>query len=564
VWRDAASTLPPAGFWYASQAPSRIEPGSNPARTHLHVVVILFISTLLCVVLGLAGALASAAELRLGLSADVTTLDPHFVAAQPNLTAQMHIFDALVRVDERGRVVPGIATAWSTPDPLTWELKLRPGVRFHDGSELTAEDIVFSLERPLAIKGSPGGYATYVRPISAKRIVDRHTLRLKTGVPYGPLLQDLAHVLIVSKRAAQNATGPDFDSGKAAIGTGPFKLVRFARADRIVLARHDAYWGGAAPWNSVTLRMLPNDPTRTAALLSGELDAIENVPTADLARLRKSAAHRLAQATSWRTILLHVDQRRTPPPGVTDKAGKPLAANPFKDVRVRQALSRAINRQAIAERVMEGLALPASTVVSPSIIGHDPAVKPEPYDPEGAKKLLAVAGYPNGFMVRLATPNNRYINDEQVAQAAAQMWSRIGVTVRVDAMPLAAYLGKARNQEFGVALLGWGSLAADLALRSLAASPNPKNGWGTWNWAHYSNPELDKLVERSLSTVDPDKRELAARQASAFAARDVAFIPLHYQVVTWAMKRKLEYAARTDEFTFAHFFRPAGGAVPAR
>ena len=404
-----------------------------------------------------------------------------------------------------------------------------------------------------------------MRPITSKQVVDRHTLRLKTAAPYGPLMQDLALVLIVSKRAASGASGEDFDSGKAAVGTGPYKLVKFARGDRVQLARHDAYWGGRPEWDTVALRILPNDPTRTAALLSGELDAIENVPTADLARLRKSGAHRLAQTTSWRTILLHVDQHRDSPPGVTDKAGKPLAANPFKDARVRLALSKAVNRQAIADRIMEGLALPASNVVSPSVIGHDPAVKPEAYDPEGAKKLLAQAGYPDGFTMTLAAPNNRYINDEQVAQACAQMFSRIGITTRVNAMPLAAYLGKARNQELGVAMLGWGSLAADLALRSIAATPNPAKGYGTWNWARYSNPALDKLIEQSLGTVDPAKREtaaraasaFAARAASAFAAREVAVIPLHYQVASWGMRKTLDYAARTDEFTFAHQFRTA-------
>ncbi|MGZ5233633.1 MAG: ABC transporter substrate-binding protein, partial [Burkholderiales bacterium] len=498
--------------------------------------LMFYCAGLLCI------ALAGAAELRIGLSADVTTMDPHFVAAQPNLTVQMHVFDGLVRIDERGRVIPGLAASWSTPDPLTWEVKLRPGVRFHDGAELTAEDVAYSLERPIAIKGSPGGFATYVKPITAKQIVDRHTIRLKTAAPYGPLMQDLAHVLIVSKRAAAQANSEDFDSGKAAIGTGPYKLVKFARGDRVQLARHDAYWGERPEWDAVTLRILPSDPVRTAALLSGDLDAIENVPTADLPRLRKNPAHRLAQTVSWRTILLHMDQYRVPPPGVTDKAGKPLATNPFKDVRVRQALSKAINRQAIVEHIMEGLAVAAGNVVSPSVIGHDPNVKPEGYDPEGAKKLLADAGYPAGFTITLSAPNNRYINDEQVAQAAAQMFSRIGVTTRVEAIPLSVYLGKARNQEFGVALLGWGSLASDLALRSLAATPNPEKGYGTWNWAHYSNPALDKLIEQSLAAVDPARRETAARAASAFAAREVVFIPLHYQIVSWAMKRTLDYA----------------------
>jgi len=498
---------------------------------------------------------AHAAQLDIGLSADVTTFDPHFVAAQPNLTAQKHVFDALVSVDERGRPGPGLAS-WRTPDPLTWEFTLRKGVKFHDGSELTADDVVFSLDRALTLTGSPGGYATYVRPIVAKEIVGRYILLLKTAAPYGALPQDLSEVLIVSKKAALKAASADFDSGKAAIGTGPYKLARFSRGNRIELVRHDEHWRGKLPWSKVTLHILPSDPVRTAALLSGQLDAIEHVPTADLARLRKNPDLRLEQTVSWRTIFLHLDQYRDQPPGVTSKAGKPLANNPFKDLRVRRALSKAINRQAIADRIMEGLALPAANVVSPSVFGHDPALKPEAYDPDGAKKLLAEAGYPDGFALTLATPNNRYINDEQVAQAVAQMFTRIGVATRIEALPLSAYFGKARNREFGVALLGWGSLAADLALRSLSGSPNPDKGYGAWNWGGYANPKLDQLIALSLATVDLDKREALARRAAALAAGDLAILPLHYQVVTWAMRKGLSYAARTDEFTFAHHFKP--------
>jgi len=295
---------------------------------------------------------------------------------------------------------------------------------------------------------------------------------------------------------------------------------------------------------------------RTAGLLAGTLDAIEHVPTADIARLRKTSALRLEQKVSWRTILLHLDQSRDHPPGVLSKTGKPLDQNPFKDVRVRRALSKAINRPAIAERVMEGLALPAANIVSPSVFGHNPAVKPDAYDPEGAKKLLAEAGYPDGFSMTLATPNNRYINDEQVAQTVAQMFARIGVATKVDAMPVSVYFGKARKKDFGIALLGWGSRAGDLSLRSLAATANPDKGYGTWNWAGYSNPRMDELVAKSLGTVDPAKREAVAREAAALAVEEMVLIPLHYQVVTWAMKSNLSYTARTDEFTFAHYFKP--------
>jgi peptide/nickel transport system substrate-binding protein len=498
---------------------------------------------------------ATATELNIGLSADVTTFDPHFIAAQPNLTAQKHVFDTLVSIDERGRPIPGLAS-WRTPDALTWEFTLRKGVKFHDGSELTTEDVMFSLDRPYSITNSPGGYITYVRPIVAKEIVDRYTIRLRTAAPYGALPQDMSELLIVSKKVASGATTEDFDSAKAAIGTGPYRLLRFSRGNRIELARHDEHWRGKLPWSKVTLHILASDPVRTAALLSGQIDAIEHVPTADLARLRKNPDFRIEQTVSWRTIFLHLDQYRDQPPGISSKSGKPLAKNPLKDLRVRRALSKAINRQAIAERVMEGLALPASNVVSPTVFGHDAAIKPEAYDPAGAKKLLAEAGYADGFMLTLATPNNRYINDEQVAQTVAQMFTRVGVTTRIEALPLSAYFGRARKREFGVALLGWGSLAADLALRSLAGTPDPDKGYGTWNWGGYSNPKLDQIIAQALATVDMDKREALARQAAALAAQEITFLPLHYQVVTWAMKKSLAYKARTDEFTFAHHFRP--------
>jgi peptide/nickel transport system substrate-binding protein len=497
---------------------------------------------------------ASAADLRIGLSADVTSLDPHFLAAQPNLTVGRHIFDSLTHVDQRARIIPGLAESWRALDATTWEFKLRRGVRFHDGTELTAHDVAFSLERPLAIKGSPGGYATYVKAIVKRVVVDAHTLRLTTAVPYGALPEDINSILIVSRKAAATATTEDFDAGRALIGTGPYRFVRYVRGDRVELARHDGYWDGRPAWEKVTLRILPSDPARTAALLAGDIDAIEHVPTADIARLRKHAQLRLEQAVSWRTIFLHVDQYRKQPPTLVVKDGK--SSNPFMDRRVRLAMSKAINRPALAARVMEGLAVPAGNVVSPGIFGHDADLKPEAYDPDGAKKLLAEAGYPNGFSVTLSGPNNRYINDEQVLQACAQMLARVGIRAAVEAAPMSVFLARVRAQETSFALLGWGSFAADLALRSLVASPSVEKGHGTWNWGRYANPKLDGLVEQALGTVDGAKREALAREASALAMREVALIPLHHQIVSWAMRKNLAYAPRTDEFTLAHYFKP--------
>ncbi len=504
-------------------------------------------------------AAAPAAELRIGLSGEVTSLDPHLLASQPNLTVARHVFESLTDVDPQTRLIPGLAERWRAIDATTWEFNLRRGVKFHDGSDFTAEDAVFSLQRPLSIKGSPGGFASYVRAITSVTAVDAHTLRIKTRYPYGALPEDINSILIVSKKHALHAGPGDFDAGHAMIGTGPYKFVRYRRGDRLELARNDQWWGRtpAHPgWDKVTLRVIPSDPSRTAALLSGELDAIEHVPSADIKNINKNNKLRVIQTTSWRTILLHLDQYRAQPPGVTDAYGKPLAKNPFMDLRVRRAMSKAINRSAIAERVMEGLAVPAANIVSPGVFGHNAALKPEPYDPEGAKKLLAAAGYPDGFRVTLAGPNNRYINDEQVLQTVAQLLTRVGIITRVEAAPMSAFLGRVRKEETGFALLGWGSFAADLALRSLVATPNPEKGWGAWNWGRYSNLKIDALMEQALGSVDRGKREILARDANTLAMNDLAVIPLHHQVVSWAMRVDLNYTPRTDEFTLANHFTP--------
>lgn len=499
---------------------------------------------------------AHAAELRIGLSADVTSLDPHYVNIAPNNNAAWHVFDALVHVDANARLIPGLAVSWRAIDATTWEFKLRKGVKFHDGSDFSAEDVLFSLERPATLAASPGPFTGFVKPITSKKIVDPWTIQLKTAAPYAMLPYDLNSIFIVSKKAAAGATTEDFNSGKAAVGTGPYKLARFARGDRIELARNDAYWGGRSSWDKVTLRILPADTARIAALLAGDLDAIENIPTADLTRLKANANLRLEQKVSWRTMLLHLDQYRDQPPHLSDKSGKPLPMNPFKDMRVRLAVSKAINRRAIVERVMEGHAIAAGNLVSPPVFGYVDALKAESYEPDAARKLLADAGYPNGFALTLNAPNNRYVNDEQVAQAVAQMLARVGIQTKVDTMPASVYFAKARAGEFAFALLGWGSFSGDLALRALVATPKTETGYGAWNWSRYSNPKLDAMLEQGFATLDESKREALAREAATLALKDVPVIPLHHQFASWAMKKGYAYRPRTDEFTFAHEFRP--------
>ena len=498
---------------------------------------------------------ACAEELRIGLSSDVTSIDPHWNNSGPNVSLATHIFEPLTLTDKNGRLIPGLATSWRAVDPLTWEFKLRQGVKFHDGSEMTADDVIFSLDRPNTLHASPASFTSFMRPIVEKVAVDKYTVRLKTAVPHVLVPYDLNSIFIVSKKAATaSATNADFDSGKAAIGTGPFKFVAFKRGDRVELARNDAYWGAKPVWDKVTFRMLSNDAARIAALLSNDVDVIENVPTADVARLAADARFKIDKQVSWRTLFWHMDQYRDVTPFTTDKFGKPLAKNPFKDARVRLAVSKAINRDAIVSRVMEGLAVPASNLVSPGIFGYNGAIKVEAYDLPGAKKLLAEAGYPDGFALTIHAPNNRYVNDARIAETVAAMLSRVGIMTKVETQPWASYLPHARAGEYTMALVGWGSSLGDNTIKNHLGTIDEKKGYGAWNFGHYSNPELDRQLDHDFTIFDDNAREEAAKAIAALALKDTPVIPMHHEIVSWAMKKRLSYPGRVDQFTFAHQF----------
>jgi peptide/nickel transport system substrate-binding protein len=498
---------------------------------------------------------AQSAELRIGVGADITSLDPHHINIGSNSSALWHFYDALTHVNADARLIPGLAESWRTVDATTWEFKLRKNVKFHDGSPFTADDVIASIERARAMEKNGGQFAGFTKAITEMKAVDANTLRFKTAGPYALLPYDLVSIFIISRKM-QAATSEDFNAGKFTGGTGNFKLTSFKRGDRVEMVRNDAYWGGAPPWEKVSLRILPNDGPRIAALLAGDVDMIENIPTTDAAKLKSKPEFRLAQKVSWRTIFFTMDQSRDQVPGLTGKDGKPLAKNPFKDIRVRQAISKALNRGAIAQRVMEGMAIPASNVVAPPVFGYAKDLQADAADPEGAKKLLAAAGYPDGFSMTLYAPNNRYVNDEQVAQAVAQMLTRIGIQTKVETMPVTVYLGKARNGEFPFAMLGWGSFAGDLALRTLLATPDPDKGFGAWNWGKHTLPAMDKLLIEGFANTDEKKREAIAVQAMTLAMKNYGVIPVHHQIVSWAMKKNLDYAARTDEFTFAQHVKP--------
>jgi peptide/nickel transport system substrate-binding protein len=504
-------------------------------------------------------AAAAAQDLRIAVGADVTSIDPHFFNLFPNNNIAEHIFDKLVQMDPDSKMIPGIATSWKPLDELTWEFKLRKGVRFHDGSELTAEDVAFSIDRVGQIPNSPGPFVAYTKAIVAKQIVDPYTIRFKTAAPHPLMPNDLSTIYIVSKKVATGASTEDFNTGKATIGSGRFKFVRYASGDRVELVRNDAYWGDKAQWDKVQFKIIKNEAARVAALLSGDVDAIENVPTQDLARLKKDPKFNVTSKISHRVIYFNFDHLERSSPFVTGKDGKPLATNPLRDVRVRRAISKAINRPAIAERVMEGQADPSGQLVSEKLFGHVPGLKAEPYDPEGAKRLLAEAGYPDGFNLTIHGPAGRYVNDEKIVQAVAQMLTRVGIAAKVETAPMAPYSGRAAKQEYSFHMVGWGASTGEASspLRSLLATFNRDKGLGAVNWGRYSNAKVDYVIEQALQQVDDDNRRAMLQQATKLSMDDLGIMPIHFQYTIWATRKGVSYLPRTDEYTLAFQFKPA-------
>jgi len=515
----------------------------------------------LAVALSIAVLPAQAQELSIALSTPITSLDPHFHNLTPNNGMSKHFFDSLVKQDEQQHLKPGLAESWRAIDGTTWEFKLRKGVKFHDGSEFTAEDVIATFRRVPNVPNSPSSLGIYTRPIKEAIAVDKYTLRLKTDRPYPLLPNDLSGIQILPKKVADTAKTEDFNSGKAMIGTGPYKFVEYVAGDRVVMAANDKYWGPKPAFAKVRFRMIANSAARVAALLAGDVQMIEGVPTTDIDKLSKDPRVVLTSAVSNRLIYLHMDSgREKNSPFVTDLAGKPLEANPFRDPRVRKAVSKMIDRDAIVSRIMEGQAKPAGQLLPETFFGTSKKLKPEKYDPEGAKKLLAEAGYPNGFGVTLHTPNNRYINDERIAQAVAQFLTRGGIPTKVDAMPSAVFFSRGSKLEFSLLLAGWGAETGETSspLRSLLATYDAAAGMGTANRGRFSDAGVDALLSTALTTIDDTKRGFMLAAAAEKAIGELqGLVPVHYEVSTWAMRKGITYKARADQYTFAFEVAPA-------
>src|SRR5215472_7595332 len=397
----------------------------------------------------LAATTVHAEELKIAMGVAVTSLDPHFQNATANHTVFSHFFDRLVHRTPESALAPALAVSWTPVGEAMWEIKLRPGVTWHDGSPFTADDVVFSMARAPHVPNSPGGLGAYLSAVTRTEVVDTLAVRLHTKGPAPNQPTYLAQVGIVSRKHGEGATTADYNSGKAMIGTGPFRFARYLPGDRVEMVRNEAWWGPKHAWDRVEIRFIPNPGARTAALFSGAVDLIDMPPVADLPRIRADARFATSSRQGMRVIYLRPDfSHLEEPPYVTDNAGKKLPKNPLVDVRVRRALSVAINRQGLTERVQENAAVPAGQWLPEGAFGFNPDVKVPPFDPAGAKRLLAEAGYPEGFRLVLHTPNDSFPNAAATAQAVAQMWTRIGVRTEVEALPFATLAARTMKQDY--------------------------------------------------------------------------------------------------------------------
>jgi len=516
---------------------------------------------------------AAGSTLKIGLSSEPTSMDPHYHQATPNDAMTSHMFETLVGQNAKMDLIPRLATAWKAVDDTTWEFTLRDGAKFSNGQPFTAQDVIFTFCRVMNNEQSIGGsYPAIVQKFANVEARDGNKLIIKTLKPYPLLPNDLTRTGMLWSGIVEHGpitfdlknkcgvTGPwptvaDFNNGRDVIGTGPYTLKSYVKGTGIELTRNDAYWGDKPAWQAVKLIPVPAAGPRLTGLLAGDFDLIENPAARDVKRISETPGFGHVITPSVRVVYFQFDVARSPSPTVKAADGK----NPLQDVRVRRAISMAIDRKTIAARIMDGAATPANQFLPDGMFGtlpHPPELK---YDPEGAKQLLAEAGYPNGFELAISSTNDRYINDAQISQAVAQYLSRVGIKTTVDAMTRSVYFPKRAKREFSFAMGGWSSETGEASsfLQYWVSRFDKEHGLGTSNYGGYDNPEFDAVFKRALVTVDPAEREKLLQQSLTLALADLPSIPLHFESSIWAFKKGLVYEGRADQYTLAMSAKPA-------
>lgn len=484
--------------------------------------------------------------LRWTSQGDALTMDPHSQNEGPTIAMNGQIYESLVTRDADLKLQPELAESWQAGAD-GWTFTLRKGVKFHDGADFTAEDVAFSFERA---KHEASDYKEQAKNVVSVEVIDDYTVKLVTDGPNPILPNQLTSIYMMDKgwAEANNVTTPqDFKAKEEtyavrnANGTGPFTLVSRAPDELTILARNAAWWGeGQFPGNidRIEYRPITNAATRVAALLSGEVDFVLDPPLQDLKRIEGADGLGVKTVAQIRSIFFGMDQ------GVDKLRSSDVDGNPFKDVRVREAFNLAIDKAAIQRVVMEGLSFPTGMITPPGVLGNTPALDESyGFDTAKAKALLAEAGYPNGFSVQLDCPNNRYNNDEKICQAAVAMLAKIGVNVKLDAIPKAQHFPKIQKRESDFYMLGWGvpTLDSHYVFAYLLASD------GSWNATGYANPRVDEITKAITTEIDIDKRTAMIDQAWQLVKAEKPYVPLHHQVLAWGISEKVDIPISADD-----------------
>ena len=504
--------------------------------------------------LTLAASLSHAVTLRVANQGDVQSMDPHSLNETLQLSFTASVYEPLVGRDRKMGLVPLLATKWTQTSPTVWRFELRKGVKWHDGTAFTADDVVFTFKRA---SGDGSDMKGYTQSFKAVKKIDDSTVEIETGAP-NPILPDvISNVYIMSKKWCEDnkaeipvdrRKGIENTASFKANGTGPFRLRERQPSVRTTLVRNFAYWDKVdSNIDDVVFTPIGNDATRVAALLSGEIDVMEPVPLQDVERLKSAGNLTVMQGPELRTIFLGMDQKRDELQFSSVK-GK----NPFKDRRVRQAFFQAIDIDTIKARTMRGAATPTAEMVAPGVRGFQADMnKRLPYDTEAAKKLLADAGYPGGFEVGMNCPNDRYVNDAAICQAVAANLARIGVKVNLMSETKVSYFPKILRRDTSFYLLGWTPSTGDShdVLSAIMATPTDK-GQGQFNLGAYSNPRLDDLTLKIQSETDEKKRNEMIREAFKIHQDDVGHIPLHQQALAWGLNNRVSLVQLPDNRMF--------------
>jgi peptide/nickel transport system substrate-binding protein len=515
----------------------------------------------ICLALALAPAELSAQTLTIGMKGEPFAIDPHFQNGPNAHATNRHIFDRLVDYGADGTPQPALAVSWQSEGDSAWVFRLRPNVKFHDGTPFTAEDVAASIRRIPAANNNTGPFIPYIRNVDRVEVRDPLTVVFHMK-DVSPVFAAALGVVSIIPAKFEKATTADFNSGAAAIGTGPFRFVSYTRTQALNLERNDDYWGGAPDWKNVVLRFIPNDATRIAALIAGEIDIATSVPAQDRDAIARAANLQLWTGPSYRVVFMNFDLTHKTTPHATGKDGQPLASNPMLDLRVRQAIAIAVQPELLAERIMLGAAVPVGQLASKETFGHVPGLSPRPNPPPDPRALLRDAGYPDGFKLVIHAAPEAAQNAPSLAQGIASMLGRIGIATSVETLPWQVYIGEIMKPEgpaYAAFMMSWGNSGGNSmdALAALLHTVDRSRNLGAQNQSRYSNPAADALIRKAQVSFDATERETLQQQAMRLIMADVALIPLHTQVGMIGARKGLAYKTNPREHLHAHEVRVA-------